>query len=97
MVLYESGCQDAHSISGVCGCPRDVCQGEDVIFPDKEVLIALNIIDVVPTCHQMDAFATKSSKLRYLAYHVNYVCGCNGGFKNYLASSVQKRIRKGSR
>jgi hypothetical protein len=58
------------------------------MFPDKEVLIALNIIDVVPTCRQMDAFATQGSKLCYLAYHVNYVCGCNGGFRNYLGAET---------
>jgi hypothetical protein len=33
------------------------CPGEDVVFPDKEVPIAATIIDVVPTCSQIDALA----------------------------------------
>jgi hypothetical protein len=76
-------CIDAHSIAGVCGCPPienacDFCPGENVVFPDKEVLLALNIIDVVPTCSQIDAFVTQlesGSKLCFLAQSTNYFCG----------------------
>jgi hypothetical protein len=89
-------CIDAQSLAGVCGCPPienacDFCPGEDVGFPDKEVLLALKIIDVVPTCSQVDAFVTQlkgSSKLCYLAQSVNYVCGCNGGEKDYLGAQT---------
>jgi hypothetical protein len=89
-------CQETHSISGVCGCPPienacEFCPGEDVMFPDKEVLLALNIIDVVPTCGQIDAFVTqleKGSKLCYLTNSINYVCGCNGGDKDVFGAET---------
>jgi hypothetical protein len=89
-------CVDAHSIAGVCGCPPienacDFCPGEDVLFPDKEVRLALKIVDVVPTCSQIDAFVTQlesGSKLCYLARSTNYVCGCNGGIKDYLGAKT---------
>jgi hypothetical protein len=89
-------CIDAHSIAGVCGCPPienacEFCPGEDVMFPDKEVLLALNIVDVVPTCSQIDAFVTQlksGSRLCALAQSTNYICGCNDGEKNYFGAQT---------
>jgi hypothetical protein len=90
-------CRDVPFVAGACGCPPienacDFCPGEDVVFLDKEVRIAADRIGVVPTCRQIDALAPqfyKNAPLCYFATSVIFVCGCNGGRRDYLGAKTQ--------
>jgi hypothetical protein len=97
---FEEGsreCLDVQFFAGVCGCPPvenacDFCPGEDVAFPDKEVLIATTVIGVVPTCNHIDAIVTqfeKGAEICLLAGKANYLCGCQGGERYYLGADTQ--------
>jgi hypothetical protein len=97
---FEEGsgeCLDVQFIAGVCGCPPvenacDFCPGEDVAFPDKKVRIAATVIDVVPTCSQIDAALTQfenGSDFCSLAKVVNFICGCQGGERIYFGAETQ--------
>jgi hypothetical protein len=89
-------CQDVRFIAGACGCPRienacDFCPGEDVAFPDKEVRIAATVLGFVPTCGQIDALATQveqGSQICQDAIYLNFVCGCNGGERDYFGTET---------
>jgi hypothetical protein len=93
----SQACQDVRYLAGACGCRPienacDFCTGEDVAFPDKEVPIAATVTDIVPTCNQIDALLTqfeKTSELCFYATSVNYICGCNGGERQYLGAKTQ--------
>jgi hypothetical protein len=97
---FEEGsreCLDVHFFAGVCGCPPvenacDFCPGEDVAYPDKEVLIAATVLGVVPTCSHIDAIVTqfeKGAEECLLAGKANYLCGCQGGERYYLGAETQ--------
>jgi hypothetical protein len=88
-------CRDVRYIAGVCGCPSvdnacDFCPGEDVLYPDREVRIAAKVLNVVPTCDQMDGIVSQvqtGSDECDLANFINFVCGCNGGERVYLGAT----------
>jgi hypothetical protein len=99
---FEEGsreCLDVQNelVAGACGCPPvdnacDFCPGEDVAFPDKEVLLAADGFGFVPTCSQIDAFTTqvkKGSDACHILGSINYICGCRGGERYYFGADTQ--------
>jgi hypothetical protein len=53
---------------------------------------AATVIDVVPTCSQIDAALTqfeKGSEICLLAGQINYLCGCRGGERYYFGAETQ--------
>jgi hypothetical protein len=92
-------CRDVRFVAGVCGCPPienacDFCPGEDLVYPDREMRIAVTVLNAVPTCGQINGLGTqvkKGSAMCDLANSVNFVCGCNGGERVYLGAKTHSQ------